>query len=593
MVQEANIRVELEGGLKIPQVINVRLDQPLFDHHRFTIDVPIQALEKPGEGFLNDAHRMALGKLITITIKRLLTESFGSADELVFKGIVTGVRLDRQASDFEGVIELSGYSPTILLEDGPRLRSFYKKTVRDVLNAVLEEYPDNVLKKRIKPRENPQWEYSVQYQEDNFHFLNRLAGLTGDWFFYDGCELRFGELPDQTSSQSFDRDLQSFQMGLRVEPINAESTLYQPIDDRLLAKESGSLKISGLHSLSQSAVDGSESLFRKPYHRNSLPTLADASQLADFLKAGKGQWASNLSRLKGQSTDPGLAIGAIVSLKGSTAEHRADYQDYGQYRVVRVEHSVQNRQYSNTFEAIPLASGTEYPPTHPALTEPLAYPEHGTVRDNRDPEGLGRVRVQLRWQPDGDLTPWIRAANPASGDQSGFYFVPEIGEQVMINYEQGNANFPFVIGSLYHGKAKQSDKKHASNYKKAIRTKSGNQIYFYDEPGREEIRISNPNSDNQLTLSLEGSGKITIETKGELLLKGDSIRMKANKMVIDAGDSFELKSEQIDQKAGQKMALSATSIQIEANAQAKLKGATLDIDGGSAATVKAGVIKLN
>ena len=71
-----------------------------------------------------------------------------------------------------------------------------------------------------------------------------------------------------------------------------------------------------------------------------------------------------------------------------------------------------------------------------------------------------------------EMTPWIRVVQPYTGGGKGFYFVPEIGEEVMIDFEGGNAERPFVLGAHYNGEAK-SGYHNADNRVKAIHTKSG------------------------------------------------------------------------------------------------------------------------
>ena len=122
----------------------------------------------------------------------------------------------------------------------------------------------------------------------------------------------------------------------------------------------------------------------------------------------------------------------------------------------------------------------------PAYTNPEAVPkakgeaQSAVVSSNADPEGLGRVKVNFHWNSQLE-SPWLRVVSPHGGGEKGFYFVPEVGEEVQVGFEQGNAERPFVMGSLYHGKAKPSSWKTDANNIKAIRTRSGNQVVMNDE----------------------------------------------------------------------------------------------------------------
>ena len=79
-----------------------------------------------------------------------------------------------------------------------------------------------------------------------------------------------------------------------------------------------------------------------------------------------------------------------------------------------------------------------------------------------------------------EMTPWIRVVQPYTGGGKGFYFVPEIGEEVLVDFEGGNAERPFVLGAHYNGEAK-SGYHNADNRVKAIHTKSGHKLIFTED----------------------------------------------------------------------------------------------------------------
>jgi hypothetical protein len=107
------------------------------------------------------------------------------------------------------------------------------------------------------------------------------------------------------------------------------------------------------------------------------------------------------------------------------------------------------------------------------------------VTDNADPENLGRVQVQFAWQKSRNKTTnWIRVRSLDAGSSEtvsknrGFVFVPEIGDQVMVDFELGDPCRPYVSGSMFHrnnGKGGNAD-----NHIKTIVTRSGHTIEFDD-----------------------------------------------------------------------------------------------------------------
>ena len=157
------------------------------------------------------------------------------------------------------------------------------------------------------------------------------------------------------------------------------------------------------------------------------------------------------------------------------------------YRVVKISHYHSGMEYYNSFEGIPMMRT-------PADFDENAFPrseqQPAIVKDNNDPLGIGRVRVQFLWQAKrNEMTPWIRVVQPYTGGGKGFYFIPEIGEEVMIDFEGGNAERPFVLGAHYNGEAK-SGYHNADNRVKAIHTKSGHKLIFTED---ESILLTDKN----------------------------------------------------------------------------------------------------
>ena len=125
-----------------------------------------------------------------------------------------------------------------------------------------------------------------------------------------------------------------------------------------------------------------------------------------------------------------------------------------------------------------------------------ASPQRAIVVDKFDPERLGRVRVKYPWQPGnpdateenkdlGDATPWLRVAYPMASKESGFMFFPKEGDEVLIDYEEGDIERPFVNGSFYSATNKPSvpSSTHRKGAVKSITSDNGHHISFTDTSG--------------------------------------------------------------------------------------------------------------
>jgi len=171
-----------------------------------------------------------------------------------------------------------------------------------------------------------------------------------------------------------------------------------------------------------------------------------------------------------------------------------------------------------------------------------------TVVENNDPDGLGRVRVQFPWQkPLGEKTPWLRQMTPHAGSDKGFHFIPENGEEVVLNFEGGNAERPFIIGSLYIGTAKPGSWKTADNNIKAIRTRSGHTIELNDTKKGEFITIEDTNGN---TIKLDTVGKtITIDAPEHIFLNSKNISLKATENInLESGENYNLKTKELKEQ---------------------------------------------
>src|SRR5689334_2824184 len=76
----------------------------------------------------------------------------------------------------------------------------------------------------------------------------------------------------------------------------------------------------------------------------------------------------------------------------------------------------------------------------------------GVVTNIQDDQGLGRVKVKFPWLSDTDESHWARVAVPMAGHQRGFYFLPEVDDEVLVAFEHGSADYPYILGALWNGK---------------------------------------------------------------------------------------------------------------------------------------------
>lgn len=172
----------------------------------------------------------------------------------------------------------------------------------------------------------------------------------------------------------------------------------------------------------------------------------------------------------------------------------------------------------------------------------------GIVTNNRDPDGLGRVKLMLPWMADNAESNWARVAAPMAGPGRGCYFLPEIDDEVLVAFEHGSPEFPYVLGGLWNGKDKPpASNADGKNDVRVITSRSGHVIRLTDTDGAEQIEIVDKSAKNRVVLSTkDNSITITADadvviqaTNGKLRLSGNGVEITSKADVkIDAGTTL-------------------------------------------------------
>ncbi len=179
-----------------------------------------------------------------------------------------------------------------------------------------------------------------------------------------------------------------------------------------------------------------------------------------------------------------------------------------------------------------------------------------TVTDNKDPNNLGRVKIMFEsYSPNKDIE-WVRVSNIVAGKNRGSFFIPEIGDEVIVAFQQGYIDRPIVIGSLYSKEDTPPEKtKNDNNCVKMLRTRSGHEIIFDDKEEKESILIKSKSGHKIILDDVKDSEKIVIEDKtgnnsivinssqDSLVIKsGKEIKINASEIEIQAEKTLTLKS---------------------------------------------------
>ncbi len=190
----------------------------------------------------------------------------------------------------------------------------------------------------------------------------------------------------------------------------------------------------------------------------------------------------------------------------------------------------------------------------------------GIVTNNNDPENLGRIRVKFPWLSNEDESDWARVASLMAGKDRGIYILPEIDDEVLVVFEHGDINMPYVIGSLWNGKdVPPETNRDGKNNIRMIKSRSGHVIRIDDTNGKEKIEIVDKTEKNIISIDAKDN-KISIISDKDI-----EISAPHGKITIDAQD-IEIRS-----SAATKIE-SAADMDVKASGNTNIKGATINLN---------------
>jgi uncharacterized protein involved in type VI secretion and phage assembly len=133
----------------------------------------------------------------------------------------------------------------------------------------------------------------------------------------------------------------------------------------------------------------------------------------------------------------------------------------------------------------------------------------GIVKNLNDPDGQGRIELQFPWLSDSVRSSWAPVASALAGKQRGAFFMPEIDDEVLVAFEHGDINHPFIVGFLWNGVDTPPE---TTNQNRIIKTPGGHQLRFEDTAGAKKVIVKS-NGGHQVEIN-DAAQTITIKTSG-------------------------------------------------------------------------------
>jgi type VI secretion system secreted protein VgrG len=538
-------------------------------------------------------------------------------------------------------------------------RIFQEKTVPDIVKQVFKDHGFDDVKDKLKETYHPR-EYCVQYRETDFNFVSRLMEEEGVYYYFTH------EDGKHTLVLADGRESHAKVSGF-------ESISYRP-PSNLKAKDPDTMFA---WSLSRTVQSGTIALEDYDFTRPKADLLVKRSapkghahakgEVFDYpggyQVSGDGEHYARVrmdelsgahERVHVDGHVRGLWVGDLFKLMDAP---RSD-QDR-EYLIVEGKFVLQSSEYLTGGEPEPepyacsFEIGDAKEPFRLARTTPRARvhgPQTALVVGKQGEEiwtdKYGRVKVQFPWErytrSDEKSSCWVRVAQAWAGKSFGGFQIPRIGEEVIVDFLEGNPDRPIVTGRVYNGDnmfpyalpAEQTKSGLKSRSSKQGSTENFNELRFEDKKGEEEIyfhaeknfvrvvenddklevglvkkdpgsqaitvhkdRTATIKTGNETLLVEQGNRSVTIKMGNhqlEVSMGNQTTAIKMGKSETTAMQSIELKvggnSIKIDQSG---VTIKGIMIKVEGSAMVDVKGPMTNVKGDGMVVVKGGLVTIN
>ncbi|MEV4146882.1 VgrG-related protein [Amycolatopsis sp. NPDC049691] len=597
------LMVEVEGTA-LPDDVKVMLSYAYVDDSRNLPDTFVLRFRDPGTVVLDKG-----GFKVGAKIKLKVQTSDPEGPQDLLSGEVTAVAIDLDAHGT--FTEVRGYDHAHRLFRGRRVAAYPNMTVADIVRKVTQRA--KIPAGKIDDVKGFGGRPNTQLGQDNvsdWEFLTRLADAVGAQIAVRDGKLNF-ELPEKPSGAP------STTTKATADPLvlEAHGTLVSLRASVTAAEQVPEVRVTGWDYENKQAITatavpknaGAEVPGVDPVAlagKFSSPPFLDAAsprraqgEADATAKALADRFGGACTELDGVAKgNPKLRAGTAVTLTGVGQPFSGKYTLTSTRHLFNAEvgytteFTVSGRQERSLYGLVAGgAPGSSWPGVVCAQ-----------VSDLKDPAKLGRVKVTFPWLDKDFTSTWARTVQPGAGKGRGAFVLPEVGDEVLVGFEHGDFEAPYVLGGLHNGK--DTPPKFAKEVvdgtsgEAAVRgfvSRKGHKLEFAEDEG-----ITLSSGDAKFVVKIDQKNQVIEVTSGK------SVTVKArNGVSIDAGTGpLELKGQKVTVKSQTDASVEAgAQLKLTGTAGAKLEGATVSVAGqgqteltaGGVVTVRGSVVKIN
>lgn len=518
---------------------------------------------------------LEIGKSLKVQLKASTTEKFPEKEKnppKMFEGEITGIEC-HFTDESQAPIIIRAYDVSHRLHRGRYNRSFQNMTDSDIVKKIAGEVKIEIGK--IESTQ-PVHDYIFQENQTNMEFLRERAFRQGYELYIRENKINFHKpKKDGNLELTWLKEINSF----RVRVSSAEQVSSVEVRGWDYKEKKAIVETAEKDQVITETKNGKGQEVSTKFKINPKMIVVDkpvfktkeAKQMAQSLcnELG-GEYVIADARGEG---NPQIRVGKVVKLK------KMESYD-GDYYITEARHVYHKRVYTTDFTVRGLRGGNLLTSLNtPSTLKPAQTLLVGVVTDNKDPDGLGRVKVKLPTLTEEHTSYWARVVATGAGSQRGFDCLPEVNDEVLVAFEHGDIHRPYVLGGVWNGKDKppESVDDSVAGGKvrlRTIKTRTGHKLQFVEEDKGSskagfyvettkgnKIRVND--SDRHIEIKTTGGHQVKMDDQGQKI----EIKTTAGHQITlnDGGASITIKS--------------IGNLSIEATGQISIKGATVSVSG--------------
>jgi len=620
-------------------LLEVVVDTNLYLPAMFTIDIQDELDVQTGKLKYTDTTTFEVGAEVKIAIETDdIPDVIGKIKSTLMVGEITAIEPIFAADNWQPVLRIRGYDRSQRLTRGTKTRTFGDANPRgsgvteDQIVKIIAQETGLIANVDASGLSDIKYFHVLQYNQTDLEFLWSRARLLGYQVYVEEKKLYFQKAnairgKETPAPLMWGENLASFAPRLTLmnqvnktvvtgwdpDTKKALTGMETTVEDRTKPKIVSSSFDKKGSAVAQEKLGGSAEDYIV-----DIPVLT-VDQAKTMAAAHLAEAEAAFVQADGVCGvgDPRINAGRVVTIRGVGSRFSGDYYitearhtyAHGDYRV---SFSVTGRNPNTLSFLLNGDNGHNSGHIDGVVT--------AIVVNLDDPDKLGRVQVKYPWlakYKGAELaSSWARLAVPMAGKERGFFFTPEVDDEVLVAFEHGDPSFPYIVGALWNkidkpptGTAEILASNHKETDQRIIRSrsghlivlndkqneesiiiqsKSGHQITFNDKGGSEQIELVDKTGKNKFTLdSAKNTLAVEIEGDVNVTAKGKTTFNSTGDITLDTKGKLNL-------KAAQDVTLQGLNVKVTAQANAEVSGnAQTSVKSSGITEVKGSLVKIN